>query len=186
MRRTRLFMLVVVTSATVLAIGWLARAPYQPPGADTAVLRLSWRLRGERNETCRPRTQEELDALPVHMRTPEICEGMLVAYRLTVQVDDHAPDTSRVVPAGARADRPIYVFDERRLAPGPHRVRISFAREDSVANGAPAFSLDTVLNTSAGRVELITMDGTGHGFMHVSNEPVGAAPVSGPAAPASQ
>lgn len=169
MTRLRLLLLTLVTGAAVFAIAWAARAPYQPPGGDSALLRLSWRLRGERNETCRPRTQQELDALPVHMRTPEICEGALVAYRLTVQLDDHAPDTSRVVPAGAKSDRPIYVFDEKRLAPGPHRVRITFGREDSVANGAAAFSLDTVLNTFAGEVELITMDAGGHGLVHVSN-----------------
>lgn len=171
MTRTRMLALLLVTGAAVSAIGWLARAPYQPPGGDNAVLRLSWRLRGERNETCRPRTQEELDALPVHMRTPEICEGALVAYRLTVQLDEQAVDTSRVVPAGARADRPIYVFAEKRLEPGPHRVRITFAREDSVANGAAALSLDTVLNTLAGGVELITMDPGGRGLVHVGNGP---------------
>jgi hypothetical protein len=171
MTRMRWFLLVLVSGAAVLAIGWLARAPYQPPGGDSAVLRLSWRLRGERNETCRPRTQAELDVLPVHMRTPQICEGALVAYRLTVRLDDRAADTSRVVPAGAKADRPIYVFDEKRLVPGPHRVRITFAREDSVASGIAAFSFDTVLNTVAGEVELITMDAGGHGLVHVSNGP---------------
>jgi hypothetical protein len=169
MKQMRMFWLVLVTGAVVFAIGWVARAPYQAPGGDSALLRLSWRLRGERNETCRPRTQEELDALPVHMRTPEICEGVLVSYRLIVQLDDQAPDTSRVAPAGAKGDRPIYVFDEQRLAPGPHRVRVNFAREVSVADGAAAFSLDTVLNAVAGGVELITMDPGGHGLVHVLN-----------------
>src|SRR5690606_5782376 len=73
----RILMVVVVSALATASLGWLARAPYHPPGSDTGLLRLSWRLRGEKVESCRPRTQAELDALPVHMRTPEVCEGRL-------------------------------------------------------------------------------------------------------------
>lgn len=172
MKPARIVTVVLVSAAATLALGWAARANYDSPGGESAVLRLSWRLRGEREEKCRPRTQAELDALPVHMRTPEICEGSLVAYRLVVQVDDGVPDTSRVLPAGAKGDRPIYVLKEKEVAPGSHRVRIDFAREDEADtddddeeddedDDAPVFAMDTVLDMSAGSIELITMAADG-------------------------
>jgi hypothetical protein len=84
-------------------------------------------FRGEKHEACRPRTAAELEALPVHMRTAEVCSGKLVAYELIVRVDDERPDTTVFRPAGAKGDRPIFVLHERRLEQGSHRVRISFA-----------------------------------------------------------
>jgi hypothetical protein len=155
-----------VTAVCTIFLGWLSRAPYDPPGSDGGLLRLSWRLRGEKVETCRPRTQAELDALPVHMRTPEVCESRRVAYRLVVQLDGHAPDTTIVLPGGARADRPVYVLRETPLAPGPHRVLVTFTGL-SAHDDAPQLSLEADLDARPGRVELITLDPEGHRLVHV-------------------
>ena len=146
----------IVTVLATAALGWGSRAPYSSPDGDRALLRLSWRMRGERIETCRPRTQAELDAVPVHMRTPEICEGHLLSYRLVVQVDDEAPDTTEIRPAGAKGDRPVYVLAEQPLTEGAHRVRVAF---EVVGGTRPALTLDTMLTTEPGAIELITMDG---------------------------
>jgi hypothetical protein len=145
-----------LTVVAMAGLGWGARAPWTPPGADAGLLRLSWRLRGERIERCRPRTPSELEALPVHMRTPELCEGHLVAYHLSLSVDGSVPDTATVVPGGARGDRPVFVFRERSLEPGEHRVRVELRRADG-ADGVP-LTLDTVLTAFAGAVELVTLD----------------------------
>ena len=158
---------VMVTTAALLGMGWLSRAPYTPSAAETGMLRMSWRLRPERVETCRPRTQAELDALPAHMRTPEVCDGGLAAYRLVVRIDDGAPDTMRVLPGGARGDRPLFVLRETPLAPGPHRVLIRFEREHPEREDAPPLALDTVLDVVAGRIELITIEPASRRLVHV-------------------
>lgn len=150
--------ILVVTLMTV-SLGWLTRAPYQPPGADYAVLRLSWRLRAPAAEVCRTRSQAELDALPVHMRAPEVCERRVAAHDLTVRIDSLAADTTRVVQGGAKGDRPLYVFREIPLEPGRHRVRIRFAAAAAApveAQVAP-LALDTVLHMDVGAVVLVTL-----------------------------
>lgn len=161
MNARRTLALVLVSALATVSLGWLARAPYHPPGSDVGLLRLSWRLRGDRVEHCRPRTQAELDALPVHMRTPEICEGRLVAYRLIVQVDRARSDTVRIMPGGARGDRPVFVLRDTPLAPGPHHVRVSFTREDASDDderaSSGALAIDTALVAEPGAIHLITL-----------------------------
>ncbi|HEY0304805.1 MAG TPA: hypothetical protein VGC44_07520, partial [Longimicrobiales bacterium] len=110
----------LVSSAFLLLIGWGTRATWRSGDDSHALLRLSWRMRPERIERCRERTQAELDALPVHMRAPRVCETTVIPYRLVVTIDDARPDTTIILPAGARHDRPIYVLRDRQLAPGPH------------------------------------------------------------------
>jgi hypothetical protein len=117
---------VAVTVLISAAIGFGSRAPYSPPGSDTSMLRLSWRLRGEKKEECRARTPEELAALPVHMRTPEVCVGHLVSYRMTLHVDDAPPIVRTFLPAGAKGDRPIFVMFDQPLEPGEHTIGIEF------------------------------------------------------------
>jgi hypothetical protein len=167
MRPIRAVAAALVTTAVVLGTGWLSRAPYAPAAGDTGMLRMSWRLRAERAQACRPRTPAELAALPVHMRTPEVCDGGLVAYRLVVRIDDGIPDTTRVTPGGARADRPLFVLREAPLPPGPHRLRIRFERERASPADPPPITLDTVLHAAAGRIELITIDPASRRFVHV-------------------
>lgn len=150
----------LLTILMTLAVGWLARAPYQPPGAQDGLLRLSWRMRAPDTGTCRARTQAELDALPVHMRTPEVCESHSAAWKLVVQVDSLAADTTRVQQGGARRDRPLFVLREVPLEPGAHRVRISFAAEEGLRENATAVPLvfDSVLRIAPGEVALVTLE----------------------------
>ena len=155
--RTRIVAVLVTVLAT-LALGWLARAPYTPPGSDSASLRLSWRLRSAGTETCRPRTQAELDALPVHMRSPDVCESRQLVYWLIMRIDDTTLDTLRVVPGGLKQDRPAYVLHERTLAPGSHHVRVHFEEQGAAVTSAPLV-LDTVVQFQAGVVHLVTLDG---------------------------
>jgi hypothetical protein len=159
----------VLTVVLLAGIGGLSQVPYTPAGSAEAVLRLSWRFRGERSETCRPRTPAELEALPVHMRTPEVCEGGNVAYRLVTQVGGARPDTAVVLPGGARGDRPVFVLRESALPPGRHRVQVRF---EPVAGGAAGESatlhIDTVVQAEPGVVHLITLDATGGGLVHRS------------------
>ncbi len=157
---------IAVALATTLVIGALSRAPYTADRADYGILRLAWRARGERVEECRRLTKEELERLPVHMRQEERCEGRIFPYRLRVSVDGVRVVDELVHAAGARHDRPLYVYRELPLEPGAHAVVVTFTREGNVPPGAheadegtPArLALDTTVALSPRRILLVTYD----------------------------
>jgi hypothetical protein len=123
--------------AVIVVMGSLTRAPFRAtPGR--AELRLAWRFRVPQTEQCRRPTSEELAELPVHMRQEEICERREGRYRLEVAVDGQIAHRSTVEAAGARGDRPIYVFEAVPLEPGAHRIRVVFERLDPAADTGSA------------------------------------------------
>lgn len=168
MSARRILLMLLVSAAATAALGWLARASWRPDGADRAVLRLSWRLRGEREEHCRTRSEAELAALPAHMRAPRVCESRPIVYRLVLQLDDGRPDTVRLEPAGARGDRPVFVLRDTVVAAGVHRVRIELGREDG--RGAEPLTLDRRIESRAGRIDLVTLDPEGRRLLHRTSD----------------
>jgi hypothetical protein len=135
--------LVVGTGLALVAVaatGVLTRLPYAAEPGDQAEVRLTWRARTALVEECRRLTDAEREALPVHMRREEICEGRVSSYRLDVVVDGETRHSSIVKGSGARGDRPLYVFDAIRLPPGPHNIQVVFARVD--AAGRPVMPPD--------------------------------------------
>lgn len=155
---------VVVTAALMAPIVGLARAPYRPPGADAAVLRLSWRMTVQARENCRSRTPEELAALPAHMRSPEVCEADDAAYALITRIDSATADTAHLIRGGIKEDRPLFVLDERSLEPGEHRVRVQLHRLTQGRGDSTLVSLDTVVVMETGRVRLVTLRPDGEGL----------------------
>lgn len=149
----------VATLFVLGAIGWASRAPYDSPRADVAVLRLAWRMPGGASQVCRDRSQAELDALPVHMRTPQVCETVAVTYRLETEVDDVYVDARRLRPSGARGDRPLAVWLELPLEPGTHEVDVHLVREGSESEDQLEFEADVRAN--AGEIILITLNEAG-------------------------
>jgi len=166
MNRPRMVGMTVLSIIALLLIGWGSRAPYRASAGHDALLRLSWRMRPERNELCRERSAEELAALPVHMRAPRVCETHSVPYQLILQIGDGAPDTTVVLAAGARHDRPIYVLRDSLLAPGARRVRVTFERVDT-SHPAPMI-LDDTIRFERGHIELITISSDGRTLEHRS------------------
>ncbi len=160
MRPMAWFLAAVCSLALVLALGALSRVPYGAgEGAEQGVLRLSWRLRGARVRECRRLSPEELEALPIHMRRPEVCEGRVAPYRLQVTIDGALVEDTLVSAAGARQDRPIYVWREIHLPVGEHRVGITFTTESAPSGPAPArLALDTVIVISPGHYALVTLE----------------------------
>jgi hypothetical protein len=156
--RGRILRAVAVSGLLLVGLGSLSTFPYGRDPED-AVLRLSWRVRGERVEECRRLSPEEVAALPVHMRRQEVCEGRVAPYHLTVRLDDRLLEESTIRPAGARADRPVYVHREYRLPPGQHRVDLEFRLEDAAAGVAAAepFVFSGLLHLQAGEVVLVTL-----------------------------
>ncbi|HSJ10414.1 MAG TPA: hypothetical protein VK928_10885, partial [Longimicrobiales bacterium] len=148
---------ILASAALTLPVAALSRAPWTPPGADTATLRFSWRMSVKAQENCRARTQEELDALPVHMRTPEVCTRDDAAYVLVTRIDDTTPDTVHLLRGGVKGDRPLFVLEERVLPPGVHRVGVELQR--ITTEGAESMAaLDTELELRPGGIALVTLD----------------------------
>ncbi len=131
----------------------LSGLSYTPRQPEDALLRLSWRSPGRRVEECRRPTPEELERLPVHMRRDEICEGRIVPYRLRVTLDGRLEVDAEVHAAGAREDRPVYVFRELWMPPGRHALRISFR---PVTGDEGGLSLDADVPLEPGTVRLVT------------------------------
>ncbi|HET6617456.1 MAG TPA: hypothetical protein VFH69_06570 [Gemmatimonadota bacterium] len=115
-----------LASVAILVIGAATRVPWTATPADRALLRLSWRAESETMQECRSLTEEELAELPVHMRTPEVCERKAVPYLLKVDIDGRTLLNDTLHGSGAREDRPVYVFREFALRPGTHAVDVEF------------------------------------------------------------
>lgn len=157
---------IALALGSTLAIGALSRAPYTADRAAHGVVRLAWRARGERVEECRRLTPEELERLPAHMRQEESCEGRVLPYRLQLSIDGARVVDELVQAAGARHDRPLYVYRELPLQPGAHAIAVVFAREGAIPPGEreagegtpPRLALDTTVALLSRRVLLVTYD----------------------------
>lgn len=166
MTRALRWLVGIVAATGVLALIRLGSfTPYTAERDVGAIVRLAWRARGERVRECRRRTPEELAKLPPHMRQEEVCEGRVLPYRLAVELDGGAVVNQLIHGAGAREDRPLYVFQDVVVAPGTHRIAVTFTREGAVpadSGGALAtpsrLSLDTTVTLTSRRVMLVTYD----------------------------
>lgn len=149
----------LLAAACAAGLALFSRLPWEADPPDAALLRLSWRAVGERVEECREPTEEELAALPRHMRRERICEGRVTPFRLRVDVDGARALDEEVRGAGARQDRPAYVFEELPLAPGPHRVAVRFEVEGA-GDGAkrPPLVLDEEATLAPRGILLVTRD----------------------------
>jgi hypothetical protein len=153
-------------AALVLAlIRILSFAPYTTERDAGAIVRLAWRARGERVRDCRRVTPEELAKLPAHMRQEQVCEGRVLPYRLAVDLDDSATVSRLIHGAGAREDRPLYVFQDLTVRPGVHRISVRFtlegrpqAPEETGLATPPRLALDTTLSLAPRQVLLVTYD----------------------------
>lgn len=153
-------------AAGVLAlVRLLSFAPYTTEREAGAVVRLAWRARGERVRECRRLTPEELAKLPAHMRQEEVCEGRVLPFRLAVDLDDSAAVNQLIHGAGAREDRPLYVFRDLAVRPGEHRISVRFTLEggsqehDATRRATPPrLALDTTLSLASRQVLLVTCD----------------------------
>ena len=150
--------------AALVAVGltaglvWCTALPYQHESSEEAVIRLSWRTVGERVEECRTPSEEELAALPPHMRQGEICEGAMLPFRLRVAVDGASLFDGQVRTAGARGDRPAYVFQEFRVAPGAHHLQVRFEvdrGQGQGVSGRPPLILDEDVTLEARTILLV-------------------------------
>ena len=150
-----------LAAVLVAVLVLLSRLPWTAEPEPDSLVRLSWRSVGERVEECREPSEAELAALPRHMRLPKICEGRVAPFRLRVELDGVAALDELVRAAGAREDRPVYVFRELRVSPGEHRLAVYFDAErppGSPAAEAAPLRLEETLLLAPRAVALVTYD----------------------------
>lgn len=182
-RPARLAAAAAVTAALLFGVGALSRVPYAvESGEEFALIRLSWRFRGNHERECRPLRPDELAAIPAHMRLPEVCERQVASFLLTVTLDGAPVALDTVRPFGARADRPLYVYREFRVRPGEHWLLVRFRKlgreptdgegdegperheaqeEERAPSGPadpPALELEAQVRAAAREVILVTQD----------------------------
>lgn len=148
----------LVAVALTLGVAWVSQAPYPVEPDDSAVVRLAWRARGEWVEECRTQTPEELAKLPIHMRREEVCEGRVVPFGLGVEIDERLALADTIHGAGARGDRPIYVFREIRIEPGTHALEVRFAPIRAGDGDEAAEPLRRTIRLAPREVALVTYD----------------------------
>ena len=146
-------------AASALLLAGLALGSGWPQGADAdhALLRLGWRLVGQVKERCRDLSPEELSRRPIHMRVPRECANEVLAYDLKTVVDGRVVVQKTVKSPGLRADRPLSVEEDVRIAPGEHEVSVTFAPHDGGSAGK-VLSLERRIHFDRGRVVLITSE----------------------------
>lgn len=164
----RLVAAVAATAALLAALAGLSQVPYAHEPAGGSELRLAWRARSAHRQACRRRSPEELARMPVHMRQELVCERQVAPYHLAVTLAGSTLVDRTIEAAGARADRPLYVYEEFALAPGTYDLRVAFTRQsggaiDSAALNDPRvtparLALDTTVTLGRGRAALVTYD----------------------------
>lgn len=147
--------LLAVGAASGLAA--LSQASLHEGDPDTGLVRLSWRTQGEVLEHCREWTAEELEDVPIHMRSPMRCEGRVTPYRLTVELDGAERLDRTLEAGGARSDRPVVVLNELPVPAGRHHLRVVFEPTADSAVSAP-LRYDDTLDLPGRAVALITLD----------------------------
>ncbi|HSG46571.1 MAG TPA: hypothetical protein VLA43_02035 [Longimicrobiales bacterium] len=157
MSRASTVLAVAVTLGLVVALGALSRIPLEGDHAGDAAVRLAWRVRAEEVGGCRRPTAEELAELPVHMQNPDACVGSIPPFRLTAEVDGATLADAVVEAAGARGDRPLYVYREIILEPGTHQVRVRFTPENgAVEEGDLVLAFEGPVALAPGQILLLT------------------------------
>lgn len=125
---------------------------YVPSGSDEGMLRMSWKLTGQRQEDCRDLSEKEILARPKHMRKSRECSEIYYSYMLRYKIGDVTGQES-IQPAGMRKDRPLLIFKEIKLKPGTYAVDIEFSTREV---SAQKFSFSGNVQINPNKVALIT------------------------------
>jgi ferredoxin/coenzyme F420-reducing hydrogenase delta subunit len=146
-----------VLGVVLLALVALGSRWPQGTDPDHGLLRLGWRLAGQVRERCRDLTAEELAARPVHMRRARECVSEVLTYDLRTTVDGRLLIQKRVKSPGLRADRPLSIEEDLKIAPGEHTIAIAFTPEDPASGGQP-LTFEGRVFFAPSRVVLVTYE----------------------------
>lgn len=145
----------IATAIIVFLIGWGSQVEV---GSDVkhGLIRLGARIPGRVKESCRPITEEEKMKLPVHMQRPEICESVLLAYNLEINVDGKVALSKVIKHSGVRGDSPIFMNEEVQVSPGAHEVEVTLTPTAKDYSETQKLSLKENITSVAGRIVLIS------------------------------
>lgn len=144
---------------TSIALLFLVSMGTQIPYGQTAskgILKLSFRLAGQVEKTCRKRSQTELQKLPMHMRTPEICENIPVDYLVSIKLDNQDLYSETLSPQGLRNDRPIYFEREFLLEPKSYNLAVVLEpKNEDLKTKMKSYSITETIQVQSGRNVLV-------------------------------
>jgi len=155
---TRVAVATIVTALLLAGVAAFSSVPWGAAATDSA-LRLAWRLPGQSYEDCRPLSEKEIAALPVHMRRTEDCVRIYLKYRLAVWLDGIQVLEEEVQPLGARGDRPLYVERDLPLDPGTHTLRVDFEPVEDPSGKGIRLDYHGQIRAQANRAILMTVAG---------------------------
>jgi len=156
----------LVSGGGLLAILLIVAHGTASDPTEGAVLGVAVRTMAGTVQECRPLSEEELAALPRHMRRSQACESHAVPYRLEVTVDGE-PRLDRIYrAAGIHGDRPLTVEEHVPVAAGSRAVKIRLAPVESARedHAAPVFSLEQEVTFEQGRIRVAKLEGVEGGF----------------------
>ncbi|MCC7320427.1 MAG: hypothetical protein IT542_05540 [Rubellimicrobium sp.] len=149
----------LVTLAVVLGSALFSAWPaWQSLPGDSAVLRVSFSISGERN--CRERSEAEIAALPRNMRTAQECERRRRPVAFTVTIDGAEVISKVVEPSGLSGSGPSRIYERIVLPAGTHAVGVSLRNDPALEAVTHAGAFDLTL--AAGESAAVDFDsGTG-------------------------
>jgi len=144
---------VFVTMAAVVALAAGSRVPWQWTDDERAVVRLSWRAPALRIEECRPLTEEEKAARPVHMRRDSTCVGRGVDFRLEVDLDGRPVVRDTIAGSAEIGDRPVAIRREIPVEPGGRSLTVRF---DPLEGSSRPSRLEETLDLAPREIAVVT------------------------------
>jgi len=115
----------VLALISAAVVGVISDAGFAAPPSQDSELLVSFKHPGAVAENCRVLSEEELAALPVHMRKAEECERMRAPVRLLVTVDGEEIVRSSFAPSGIWEDGNSVAIERIPIEPGEYRVSIA-------------------------------------------------------------
>jgi len=122
---------VSIAAACILAVvmaafmGLVSDFGYAAPRLESSELVVSFSHPGAASDQCRTRSEEELAALPVHMRKAEVCDRGRSPVRFAVLVDGQKVVEKSVTPSGIWEDGNSVVVERIPVEPGAREVSIA-------------------------------------------------------------
>ena len=115
----------VLTFAVAGILGAVADLGYAAPGIDGSELVVSFKHPGAVSEHCRTLSPEELEALPVHRRRPQVCDRRRAEVRLRIAIDGKPVLESAYPPSGIWGDGNSVAVERLAVAPGERHVTVA-------------------------------------------------------------
>lgn len=117
--------------ATIFLVGFFAvitllgsDLSYKTPFVDQPELIVSFKHPGGLSENCRKATEEEIAAMPMHMRQEEICERRRESVRLKITVDGEVKAEKSYRPEGIWQDGNSIAIESLPLSVGDHTIKV--------------------------------------------------------------